>query len=327
MKLQQLRYIWEVSRNDLNISAAALALYTSQPGVSKQIRLLEDELELEIFTRNGKHLTKVTPAGKQVLELAGEILNKVDGIKKISRDHKSPTQGTLSIATTHTQARYFLPDVIKDFIRRYPDVTLNMVQGSTSQITQAVVERDVDFTLITEEMEPRNDLVVLPCYRYSRVVLVPKGHPLSQLAEVSLDHLAGYPLLTHVFNNADAAGVTTLGKAFEKRGLKPKIVFSAVNADVIKAYVRAGLGVAVVSNLAYSDDKDSDLVSISVPHLFDSYLASLVVRKSSYLRGYMYDFIEGLAPHLTRQVVDEVMSLPSPEAQVEYFINIDIPTY
>jgi len=326
MKLQQLRYIWEVSRNDLNISAAALALYTSQPGVSKQIRLLEDELELEIFTRNGKHLTKVTPAGKQVLELAGEILNKVDGIKKISHDHKSPTQGTLSIATTHTQARYFLPDVVKGFIRKYPDVTLNMVQGSTSQITQAVAESDVDFTLVTEKLEPRNDLVFLPCYRYSRVVLVPRGHPLSRLAEVSLEDLAGYPLLTHVFN-IDAAGGTTLGKAFEKRGLKPKIVFSAVNADVIKAYVRAGLGVAVVSNLAYSDDKDSDLVSIFVPHLFDSYLASLVVRKSSYFRGYMYDFIEALALHLTRPVVDEVMSLPSPEAQVEYFTKIDIPTY
>jgi LysR family cys regulon transcriptional activator len=326
MKLQQLRYIWEVCANDLNISAAALALYTSQPGVSKQIRLLEDELELEIFTRNGKHLTKVTPAGKQVLELAGEILNKVDGIKKLSRDHKSPTQGTLSIATTHTQARYFLPDVVKGFIRRYPDVTLNMVQGSTSQISQAVVESDVDFTLITAKLEPRNDLVVLPCYRYNRVVLVPKGHPLSRLAEVSLDDLADYPLLTHVFN-IDAGGGTTLGKAFEKRGLKPKIVFSAVNADVIKAYVRAGLGVAVVSNLAYSDDKDSDLVSIFVPHLFDSYVASLVVRKSSYLRGYMYDFIETLAPHLTRRVVDEVMSLPSPEAQVEYFTHIDIPTY
>tara|TARA_B110000503_G_scaffold25710_1_gene40605 strand:- start:3142 stop:3747 length:606 start_codon:yes stop_codon:yes gene_type:complete len=201
-----------------------------------------------------------------------------------------------------------------------------MVQGSTSQIAQAVVERDVDFTLITENLEPRNDLVVLPCYRYSRVVLVPKGHPLSQLAEVSLDDLAGYPLLTHVFS-IDTIGGTALGKAFEKRGLKPKIVFSAVNADVIKAYVRAGLGVAVVSNLAYSDDKDSDLVSIVVPHLFDSYLASLVVRKSSYLRGYMYDFIEALAPHLTRRVVDEVMSLPKPEAQVEYFANIDIPTY
>ena len=325
MKLQQLRYIWEVARHDLNVSATALALYTSQPGVSKQIRLLEDELGMEIFTRSGKHLTKVTPGGKKILEMAGEILNKVEGIKQLSRDHKNPNLGNLSIATTHTQARYALPPVVQSFIAKYPDITLNMIQGTTAQIVDSVVNGDVDFAITTEKLEPQSNLVMMPCYHYGSVILVPKGHPLSQLTDVTIEDIADYPLLTHVFGN-DTIENYGLGKAFIQQGLKPNVVFNAGNADVIKTYIRAGLGVGVIADVAYNDHDDSDLAVINTSLVLDSYLTSIVMRKGSFLRSYMYDFIETFAPHLDRRVVDEVMSLSSSEDQEKYFINIDIPT-
>jgi len=326
MKLQQLRYIWEVAQNDLNISATALALYTSQPGVSKQIRLLEDELGLEVFYRSGKHLTKVTPAGEKVLELAGEILGKVEGIKRLSQDFKSPDLGTMGVATTHTQARYILPSVVEGFIGKYPKITLNMIQGTTDQICEAAAEGGVDFGIITEKLVLQHNLVMMPCFDYSSVILVPKGHPLSQLAEATLDDIAKYPLLAHVFG-PHAVNKTEAGRAFLRQGLRPNIVFTAGNADVVKAYVRAGLGVGFVANLAYDEIHDHDLIPVKAPSLLDVYLTSIVIRKGIFLRGYMYEFIESFAPHLTRKVVDEVMALATPEAQENYFSNIAIPTY
>jgi LysR family cys regulon transcriptional activator len=325
MKLQQLRYIWEVSKNDLNISATALALYTSQPGVSKQIRLLENELGLEVFYRSGKHLTKVTPAGEKVLELAGEILGKVEEIKRFSHDFKNPDIGTLGVATTETQARYTLPSVVEDFIAKYPKITLNMIQGSNTQICEAAVEGSVDFGITTEKLDCQHNLVMMPCFDYGSVILVPKGHPLSHMAEVTLDDIDGYPLLVHVVG-PPAVNEIAVCRAFIQQGLKPNIVFTSENADVLKAYVGAGLGIAVVANLAYNEILDRDLVSVNAPSLLDSYLTSIVIRKGIFLRGYMYDFIESFAPHLTRMVVDEVMLLTSPEAQESYFSNVAIPT-
>ncbi|MBT5797518.1 MAG: LysR family transcriptional regulator [Porticoccaceae bacterium] len=328
MKLQQLRYIWEVNRHDLNISATALSLYTSQPGISKQIRLLEEELGVEIFTRNGKHLSKVTSVGKDILKIAGEILNKVDGIKGLSQDYKSPTEGRLSMATTHTQARYTLPSVIKEFVPHYPKVSLSVIQGTTKENLEGTVNGDFNFVIITEDFEISKALVVMPCFNYSSAVVVLKDHPLAKLAEVCLADIAAYPLVTHVFGHGfNTLGSTTLGQAFNREDLEPKIALLAGNADVIKSYVRADLGVGVLADLAYDPIEDSDLVVIKVPALDESYLCSIGIRKGSYIPGYMHEFIEGFSPHLTRDVVTEVMSLTSPAAQKKYFKDIEIPDY
>lgn len=328
MKLQQLRYIWEVNRHDLNISATALGLYTSQPGISKQIKLLEEELGAEIFTRSGKHLSKVTPVGKDILAIAGEILHKVEGIKRIASDYKSPTQGSLSVATTHTQARYTLPRVIQEFVPNYPNVALSVIQSPTKENLQAALNGDVDFVIITEAFEISSNLVVMPCFKYQTDVLVPKDHPLAQSAEVSLTELTAYPLVTHVFGfGYNTLSSTTLGRAFKKSGLTPHIALAAGNADVIKSYVRSGLGVGVVADLAFDAIEDSDLVRLNVPELTDSYLCSIGIRRDSYIPNYMYKFIEGFAPHLNRDVVAEVMSLSSPKAVGEYFADFDIPDY
>ena len=328
MKLQQLRYICEVKRHDLNISATALGLYTSQPGISKQIKLLEEELGVEIFTRSGKHLSKVTRVGEDILAIAGEILNKVERIKGLASDYTSPTEGKLAVATTHTQARYTLPNVIAGFVPKYPKVALTVIQGTTRENLEAAENGDVDFVIVTENFEIQSNLVVMPCFKYHTVVLVPKDHPLTQLAEADLTAITAYPLVTHVFGfGFNTLGSTALGQAFKRKGLKPKIALAAGNADVIKSYVRAGLGVGVLADLAYDSTLDSDLVCLDVPELDDFYPASLGIRRGSYIPGYMYDFIEGFAPHLKRDVVTEVMSLPSPEAVKEYFANFDIPDY
>jgi len=328
MKLQQLRYLCEVKRHNLNISATALALYTSQPGISKQIKLLEEELGVEIFTRSGKHLSKVTRVGEDILAIAGEILNKVERIKRLASDYTSPTEGNLAVATTHTQARYTLPNVIAGFVPKYPKVALTVIQGTTRENLEAAENGDVDFVIVTENFEIQSNLVVMPCFKYHTVVLVPKDHPLTQLAEADLTAITAYPLVTHVFGfGFNTLGSTALGQAFKRKGLKPKIALAAGNADVIKSYVRAGLGVGVLADLAYDSTLDSDLVCLDVPEFDDFYPASLGIRRGSYIPGYMYDFIEGFAPHLKRDVVTEVMSLPSPEAVKEYFANFDIPDY
>ncbi|MBC8380494.1 MAG: LysR family transcriptional regulator [SAR92 clade bacterium] len=328
MKLQQLRYLCEVKRHNLNISATALALYTSQPGISKQIKLLEEELGVEIFTRSGKHLSKVTRVGEDILAIAGEILNKVERIKGLASDYTSPTEGNLAVATTHTQARYTLPNAIAGFVPKYPKVSLTVIQGTTRENLEAAENGDVDFVIVTENFEIQSNLVVMPCFKYHTAVLVPKDHPLTRLAKVSPQDITVYPLVTHVFgfgfNTLDS---TSLGKALNRTGLKPNIALAAGNADVIKSYVRDGLGVGVLADLAYDSTLDSDLVCLDVPEFDDFYPASLGIRRGSYIPGYMYDFIEGFAPHLKRDVVTEVMSLPSPEAVKEYFANFDIPDY
>ena len=196
MKLQQLRYIWEVAHHELNVSVTAQALYTSQPGISKQIRLLEDELDVEIFSRSGKHLVRVTPAGQEILKIAGEILGKVESIKQLAQEHSSPDKGSLSIATTHTQARYALPTVIETFIERYPDVALHMHQGTPAQISQSASDGEVDFAIATEALDLFQNLLMMPCYRWNRCILVPKAHPLASLPKLSLEDVAEYPIVT-----------------------------------------------------------------------------------------------------------------------------------
>lgn len=323
MKLQQLRYIWEVAHHELNVSATAQSLYTSQPGISKQIRLLEDELGVEIFSRSGKHLTQVTPAGQEILKIAGDILRQVESIKELAQEHNNPNKGSLSIATTHTQARYALPNVIKGFIKKYPDVSLHMHQGTPIQISEKAADGSVDFAIATEALELFHDLYMMPCYKWNRCVLVPKNHPLTVPAKITLEEVAEHPLVTYVFG---FTGRSKLDEAFSSRGLSPKVVFTATDADVIKTYVRLGLGIGIVAHMAYDPEIDDDLVALEAGHLFEPSVTSIGFRKGSYLRGYMYDFIEAFAPHLTRSIVDEVMSLSSKEAQEQVFANIELPS-
>ncbi len=302
MKLQQLKYIWEVAHHELNVSATAQSLYTSQPGISKQIRMLEDELGVEIFARSGKHLTRITPAGEVILRIAGEILRKVDAIRQVAQEYSDESKGSLSIATTHTQARYALPGVITRFTANYPDVSLHMHQGTPMQISEMAADGTVDFAIATEALELFSDLVMMPCYRWNRCILVPKDHALAQVSKLQLKDVASYPLVTYVFG---FTGRSKLDEAFLKEGLAPRVVFTATDADVIKTYVRLGIGVGIVARMAYDPTEDSDLVALDASRLFEASTTKIGFRKGTFLRRYMYDFIELFAPHLTRAVVDE----------------------
>jgi len=324
MKLQQLKYIWEVAHHDLNVSATAQSLYTSQPGISKQIRLLEDELGVEIFARSGKHLTHVTPAGQVILDAAGEVLRKVDSIKHVAQEYSDEKRGSLSIATTHTQARYVLPEVIRGFIAQYPEVSLHMHQGTPMQISEMAAEGSVDFAIATEALELFSDLVMLPCYRWNRCVLVPADHPLAQTSRLTLEDIASQPIVTYVFG---FTGRSRLDEAFIKAGLTPRVVFTAADADVIKTYVRLGLGIGIVADMAHDPVAEPELVSLAADHLFESSVTSIACRRGTFLRGYMYRFIEDFAPHLTRERVQEAFRLRSRSEVEALFEDIELPVH
>lgn len=323
MKLQQLRYIWEVARHELNVSVTAQSLYTSQPGISKQIRLLEDELGVEIFARSGKHLTRVTPAGESILKIAGEILRKVESIKQVAQEFSDEQKGSLSIATTHTQARYALPTIIRNFITEYPDVSLHMHQGTPIQISEMAADGTVDFAIATEALELFGDLIMMPCYRWNRAVVVRKDHPLTQVSELKLEDVARYPIVTYVFG---FTGRSKLDDAFINHGLTPKVVFTAADADVIKTYVKLGLGVGIVAKMA-CQEPDPDLVALDASHLFEPSITRIGFRKGTFLRGYMYDFIERFAPHLTKEVIDEALNRSTRSEVDDLFSSIDLPHF
>ena len=300
MKLHQLRYIWEVAKQDLNVSQAAAQLYSSQPGISKQIRLLEEELGLQIFTRRGKHLVEITPAGREILETSGEILQQVEKIQLVAREHSDERRGSLSLATTHTQCRYVLPPIIRRFIKKYPDVALQLHQGTPTQISAVAADAGADFAIATEALELYSDLIMLPCYRWNRSILVPKGHPLADEEELSLYKISTYPVVTYTFG---FTGRSKLDEAFDAQGLKPRVVLAAADADVIKTYVRLGLGIGIVASMAFDAEIDSDLVALDASTLFESSTTKIGFRRNGYFRGYMYDFIEMFAPHLDRDLV------------------------
>ena len=324
MKLQQLRYIWEVAHHDLNVSATAQSLYTSQPGISKQIRLLEDELGVEIFSRSGKHLTRITPAGEAILQTTGEILRKVESIKQVAQEFSNDKKGSLSLATTHTQARYMLPKTIKGFIDQYPEVSLHMHQGTPMQISEMAADGTVDFAIATEAMELFSDLIMMPCYQWNRSIIVPKDHPLCHLSELTLEEVAKHPIVTYVFG---FTGRSKLDEAFMERGLSPKIVFTAADADVIKTYVRLGLGVGIIASMAYDEELDDDLVLLDASQLFRPSITKIGFRRGTFIRGFMYEFMENFAPHLTRTMVDEAYSCTSRLELDELFQHVRLPTY
>ena len=324
MKLQQLRYIWEVAHHDLNVSATAQSLFTSQPGISKQIRLLEDELGVEIFARSGKHLTRVTPAGEAILKLAGDVLRKVGTIKQVAQEFSDEKVGSLSIATTHTQARYMLPNVIERFITDYPDVALHMNQGTPQQISEMASEGDADFAIATESLELYANLIMMPCYKWNRCVIAPKEHPLAQVDKITLEQVAEYPIVTYVFG---FTGRSKLDEAFNSKELVPKVVFTATDADVIKTYVRLGLGIGIVATMAYDVDKDSDLVCIDAQHLFQPSTTKIGFRRGTFLRGFMYDFIQLFAPHLDKELIDECVKRQNKQEVEALFREVDLPIY
>ena len=323
MKLQQLRYIWEVAHHDLNVSATAQSLYTSQPGISKQIRLLEDELGVEIFARSGKHLTRITPAGEAILKIAGDILRKTESIKQVAQEFSDERRGSLSVATTHTQARYALPSVIENFMGRYPDVSLHMHQGTPMQIAEMAADGTTDFAIATEAMELFGDLIMMPCYRWNRSILVPKDHPLARTPRPTLEQVAAFPLVTYVFG---FTGRSKLDEAFQSQGLTPKVAFTAADADVIKTYVRLGVGIGIVASMAIDPQTDGDLVAIDASHLFASSVTSIGFRKGTFLRGYMFDFIAAFAPHLNRELVEKASQCANRQDLSALFSGLNLPT-
>lgn len=324
MKLQQLRYIWEVAHHDLNVSATAQSLYTSQPGISKQIRLLEDELGVEIFARSGKHLTHITPAGEDILKAAEEVLFKVKSIRQVAEEYADEKKGSLSIATTHTQARYALPGPIRTFIDRYPEVSLHMHQGTPMQISQMAADGTVDFAIATEALELFSNLIMMPCYRWNRCILVPRDHPLTRHEVLTLEAVAEHPIVTYVFG---FTGRSKLDEAFVAKGLVPKVVFTAADSDVIKTYVRLGLGIGIVAGMAHDSETDSDLVALDASHLFASSITRIGCRKDTFLRGYMYEFMAEFAPHLTRDVVEAAFACHTKADLEALFAEVELPVY
>ena len=309
MKLHQLKYVHEVARQGLSISAAAEALHTSQPGVSKQIQMLEDELNLQIFQRNGKRLTGITEPGRHIVKLAATVMLEMQNIKRVGDEFSKVETGTLTIATTHTQARYKLPSAIKQFIEKYPLVKLNIHQGNPSQVTAQVASGDADIGIATEAISLDERLLCLPCYEWNRCVVVPKGHRLIDAEPLTLAKIASFPLITYDFA---FTGSTIVSKVFHDAGVMPNVVLTAIDADVIKTYVGLGLGVGLIANMAFDEERDKDLVRLDCSHLFPASTTYLGVRKDAFMRGYLYGFIELLAPKFDRKAVDEVMKINRP---------------
>lgn len=306
MKLHQLRYLHEVVKQGLNITNAADALYTSQPGVSKQIQLIEEELGLQIFKRNGKRLTGLTEPGQQIITLADKVMRDIENIKRVGEEFSDVEAGTLTIATTHTQARYKLPAAVKAFMTEYPRVKLNIHQGNPSQVAEQVENGDADIGIATESISDRESLLCLPCYHWNRCVVVPHDHPLLSDLPLTLEKLANYPLITYDFA---FTGGTLVSKTFSDAGLTPNVVLTAIDADVIKTYVTLGLGVGLLANMAYDPERDAHLAKVDVDHLFADSTTYLGVRKDAFLRGYMYGFIELIAPHFNREAVNQALKI------------------
>ena len=300
MNLQQLRYLREVVKQGLKISDAAEALYTSQPGVSKQIKLLEEELGIEIFVRSGKRIVAITEPGKAIIEIAGRILHETENLRHISDEFQAQDSGTLTIATTHTKARYALPPVVKQFIKRYPRVRLNLHQGSPTQIAEQVLAGEADLDIATESLAGYDALVALPCYEWHHCIITPPKHPLLAEKRLTLEKVAQYPIITYDFA---FSGRGKINAAFADRGLSPNVVLTAIDADVIKTYVELGLGIGIVAQMAFIPERDRHLRMIEAPGLFQSSTTRIAIRRNEYLRGYAYDFIELFAPALNHAAV------------------------
>ncbi len=306
MNFQQLRAVRVAIRCGFNLTDAAGVLHTSQPGISRQIRELEDELGIEIFVRAGKRLTGLTPPGEAVLPIVERLLLEADNLKRVGDDFNAQSIGRLSIAATHSQARYALPTVVRDFREVYPDVTLLLHQGSPKQVAEMLLSGEADIGVATEALAHYESLVALPCYRWTHSVVVPPGHELLSIeGPITLAQLARHPIITY---EAGYTGRAHIDDAFTKAGLQPNIVLSAMDADVIKTYVELGMGVGIVASIAFDTERDRTLHALDARHLFEINLTRLAIRRGTWLRGYVYAFIEAFAPTLSRSVVERALA-------------------
>lgn len=311
MNFQQLRSVREALRHGFNLTEVANALHTSPPGVSRQIRELEEELGIEIFVRAGKRLTGLTPPGEAVLPIVERLLLDADNLRRAGDDFRDQAHGELAIAATHSQARYALPGAVRDFRATHPGVQLHLHQGSPRQVAQMLLEGEADIGIATEALAHYPELVALPCYVWSHAVIVPRGHPLLDAPTLTLEALARYPLITY---DMGYTGRSHIDEAFQGARLAPQIVLSAMDADVIKTYVELGLGVGIVASIAFDPARDTALSAIDARQLFGLNTTRLAVRRGAWLRGFVFDFIEVFAPTLTRRAVAGAMTA-SPGAE------------
>ena len=306
MNLHQFRFVQEAVRRDLNLTETAKALFTSQPGVSKAILELEGELGVDIFARHGKRLRRVTEPGREVLKAIEVIMREVGNLKRIGDEFSKQDAGTLSIATTHSQARYFLPVPIAQMRKRFPKVNISLHQGTPEQVAKMVYEEVADFGLATESLDDYADLVTLPCYAWQHVLVLPAGHPLAQLDRVSIEDLAPLPLISY---HPSFSGRKRIDAAFATRQLVPNIVLEAIDADVIKTYVKLGLGIGIVAEIAMRDEpQGGELVPRPAGHLFGQNVARIAFKRGAYLRNFVYAFVEMLSDRLSRSLVERAMA-------------------
>ncbi|MBL8510880.1 MAG: CysB family HTH-type transcriptional regulator [Betaproteobacteria bacterium] len=305
MTLQQLRYLCEVAHRHFSISEAAAALHTSQPGISKQILALEDELGVTIFVRHGKRLTGVTPAGQRLVAMAQQVLAAGDNLKRAAFDLQDEDAGDLVIATTHTQARYLLPKVLPVFVQRFPRVRLFIHQGNPVQVAQEVASGQADMGIATEYLESVNELVTLPLYTWNRLVVAPKAHPILAKPHLTLADIAAYPLVSY---DISVAGRGAVNRTFEAAGITPTFVLSAMDSDVIKTYVELGIGIGLLAEMAYNPAQDTKLGAATVQHLFPESVTRLALRRGRFLRGYVYQLIALLSADLSKAIVDEALA-------------------
>ena len=306
MNLHQFRFVQEAVRRDLNLTETAKALFTSQPGISKAILELEAELGIDIFARHGKRLRRITEPGQQVLKSIELIMREVGNLKRIGEEFSMQDAGTLSIATTHSQARYFLPEPVAQLRKRFPKVNISLHQGSPEQVARMVRDEVADIGVATEALADLPELVTLPCYEWRHAVVMPAAHPLAQVERISLEDLALLPLVSY---HPSFSGRTRVDQAFAARNLKPNIVLEAIDADVIKTYVRIGLGVGIVAEVAVRDDPPGgELVARPVGHLFGNNVTRIAFKRGAYLREFVYAFAEMLSDRLSRKLITGAMA-------------------
>ena len=300
MKLQQLRYVVEIVRHGNHLSAAADALNTSQPGVSRQIQLLELELGFEIFQRTRNRIIGITEPGQHVLAIAQRVTTDIAALRSLKNDMNSGNRGTLTIGTTHTQARYVLPSVVESFIKRYPHVRLVLKQGDPEEICSLVESGDADLAVGTETMREFPGLVQLPCFELPRSIIAPKGHPLLEEPELTIEAIAKYPIITY---DTRYSGRWKVMRVFKDHGIDPKVSLSGIDADVCKTYVEMGLGVAILTTVTYDPKRDTGLAARDASHIFPGSMIKVSLRPNVYLRPFLVDFINSIAPQITMSVL------------------------
>lgn len=324
MKIQQLRFLDAVVRNNLNVSSAAEELYTSQPGVSHQIKLLEDELDIQIFERSGKKLTSLSPAGYAIMEHIDSLLNNVKNIKQAANEFSSCNRGELSIATTHTQSLFILPPILQKFTAKYPHIDLQVHQGNPKAMCKLAANNQVDFVVASESIEEFDELITIPAYSWNRCIIVPNQHALTKKANITLADIAAFPILTYILG---LTGRSQLDKAFQAANLEPNVVFTATDSDVIKTYVRLGLGVGIIAEMAQKEEDKADLTTIYADHLFPDSIIKVGFRHASHITSYQYYFLQLLAPYLDLDQIKMISRSKTKEEVNSILDGKNVPNY